>query len=258
MGEISYRPLIEDMVWSYSRVECFKDCPYRWFMKYIKKCPESPQFYSSYGAFMHKLLEQFYRGEITREDMKIKFLFDYAKEVRGTRPPGDTVKKYIDDGINYLTQFEPLPYDVVAVEKELKFEIDGIPFTGFIDLLGKSENDLYIVDHKSRLLKTRSGRKAQTAKDKELDNMLKQLYIYAYAIKQEYGDYPKSLCINCFRNGVFIEEPFDEKVCIDTIDSVKRDIENIKNEDDFYPNVEFFSCNYICGFKDDCCYWQAR
>lgn len=35
MGEISYRPLIEAMTWSYSRLEIFDDCPYRWFLTYI-------------------------------------------------------------------------------------------------------------------------------------------------------------------------------------------------------------------------------
>lgn len=36
MGEISYAPLIEDMVWSYSRIKAFDDCPYRWYLKYIR------------------------------------------------------------------------------------------------------------------------------------------------------------------------------------------------------------------------------
>ena len=58
MGEVSYRPLIEDMVWSYSRIECFDDCPYRWYLKYISGMKESPMFYTSYGSFMHRLLER--------------------------------------------------------------------------------------------------------------------------------------------------------------------------------------------------------
>lgn len=37
MGEINYAPLIDDMVWSYSRIKAFEDCPYRWYLKYIKK-----------------------------------------------------------------------------------------------------------------------------------------------------------------------------------------------------------------------------
>ena len=37
-----------------------------------------------------------------------------------------------------------------------------------------------------------------------------------------------------------------------------KNIEDIKDADDFYPNREFFSCYYICGVSDECCYWQAR
>ena len=37
MGEVNYAPLIDDMVWSYSRIKAFEDCPYRWYLKYIKK-----------------------------------------------------------------------------------------------------------------------------------------------------------------------------------------------------------------------------
>lgn len=37
MGEVNYAPLIDDMVWSYSRIKAFEDCHYRWYLKYIKK-----------------------------------------------------------------------------------------------------------------------------------------------------------------------------------------------------------------------------
>lgn len=52
MEEISYRPLIETMVWSYSRLEIFDDCPYRWFLSYIHtpKMHKEEKFYSLYGT----------------------------------------------------------------------------------------------------------------------------------------------------------------------------------------------------------------
>lgn len=258
MGEISYRPLIEDMIWSYSRIECFNDCPYRWFLKYIKKYEEMPQFYSSYGSFMHKLIEQFYRGDITKEEMKIKFLFDFSKEVQGVRPQESVVRKYVEQGLEYLKRFEPFPYPMLGVEKEVNFEIDGVPFVGFIDYLGEKDNELYIIDHKSRNLKPRSGKNPPTVKDKELDDMLRQLYIYSAAVKQEYGKFPKALCFNCFKTGTFIEEPFNEEAYTEAIAWARKNIEAIKDVDDFYPNVEFFGCYYICGVSDECCYWKAR
>ena len=65
MGEVNYAPLIDDMVWSYSRIKAFEDCPYRWYLKYIKRFHGKDMFFSSYGTFMHKLIELYHKGEKT-------------------------------------------------------------------------------------------------------------------------------------------------------------------------------------------------
>lgn len=253
--DVCYRPLIENMTWSYSRIESFNDCPYRWFLKYIKKCKEEPQFYSSYGSFVHKLIELFYLGQLTKDEMQIKFLFEFSKEVKGVRPQESTVKKYIQAGNDYFKQFKPFAFNMIAVEKKVEFEIDGIPFVGFIDFLGEKAGEYYIVDNKSRDLKPRSGHKAPTVKDRELDKMLRQPYIYSAAVKQEYGKFPKALCFNCFKTRTFIEEPFDEDAYNKTVEWAKKSIETIKDTDGFHPNRDFFACSFICGVSNECCYW---
>lgn len=256
MGEVSYLPLIEDMVWSYSRIESFNDCPYRFFLKYISKCKDADKFYASYGSFMHKLIENYYRGILSKDEMLTEFLTGFSKNVKGTRPQESTVQKYIRCGVEYLKGFQPFKYPMVEVEKRVEFEIEGLKFVGYIDYLGEENGEYYIIDNKSRDLKPRSNREKPTVKDKELDSMLKQLYIYSAAVKQEYGKFPKALCFNCFKSGVFIEEPFREEAYNEAISWVKRSVADIKSTDDFYPNREFFSCYYICGVSDDCVYDQ--
>ena len=256
MSDMIYRPLIEDMTWSYSRIKCFEDCPYRFYLKYISGCKEVPQFYASYGSFMHKLIEEFYRGKLTKEEMLTKFLFDFQTEVKGERPKESTVSKYIQCGVEYLRGFSPFSYKMIDVEKKVEFEIGGKKFIGFIDYLGEKDGEYYIVDNKSRELKPRSKRAKPTVKDQELDEMLKQLYLYAAAVKQEYGKFPKALCFNCFKNGVFIEEPFSEKVFSETIEWFLKAIDNIADENDFLPYLDYFSCKNICGVKDECCYYE--
>lgn len=256
MGEVSYLPLIEDMVWSYSRIESFNDCPYRFFLKYISKCKDADKFYASYGSFMHKLIENYYRGILSKDEMLTEFLTEFSKNVKGTRPQESTVQKYIRCGVEYLKGFQPFKYPMVEVEKRVEFEIEGLKFVGYIDYLGEENGEYYIIDNKSRDLKPRSNREKPTVKDKELDSMLKQLYIYSAAVKQEYGKFPKALCFNCFKSGVFIEEPFREEAYNEAISWVKRSVADIKSTDDFYPNREFFSCFYICGVSDDCVYDQ--
>ena len=258
MGEISYRPLIEDMIWSYSRIECFNDCPYRFFLKYIAKCEPQAKFYSSYGSFMHKLLEGFYKGELTKEEMQIKYLFDFRKEVQGDRPPESTVMKYIKSGSDYLSAFEPFPFRMLAAEQKIHFNLGGKPFVGIIDYVGERDGGLYIVDNKSRDLKPRSGRAKPTLKDKELDEMLRQLYIYSAAVKQAYGEFPKGLCFNCFRTNTFIEEPFDEAKYDEAVSWALKSTEDIADAEEFYPNIEFFGCGYICEMSGDCLFREMR
>ena len=254
MGNISYKPLIEDMTWSYSRIGSYDDCPYRFFLKYIKKFSDSDKFYASYGSFMHKLLERFYKGEINKAEMLTIFLSEFKSEVKGIRPVGTIVENYIKQGCEYLKSFSPLPYKLIEVEKEVRFKIGDYNFVGFIDYLGEEDGKIYIVDNKSRASKPRSKRSKPTVNDKELDLMLRQLYLYAAAVKQEYGVFPEALCFNCFRNGVFIKEEFDIQKYEETIKWAIERIEEIKETDEFEPNPDFFSCFWICGVNDKCKY----
>lgn len=201
MGEINYAPLIRDMTWSYSRVKSFNDCPYGWYLRYIMRFKSDPKFYASYGSFMHKLIEGFYSGKLTKQQMLIRYYSDFQSEVTGHRPPESTLQKYIQAGAGYLMSFSPLPYNMIAVEDKIDFNLCGKPFTAIIDYLGEKDGDLYLIDNKSRVLKPRSGKAKQTANDKLLDEMLRQLYIYCDAVKEKYGRFPKYLGFNCFRSG---------------------------------------------------------
>lgn len=258
MGDVSYRPLIEDMTWSYSRITSYHKCPYGWFLRYIRGEEETPQFYASYGKFMHKLIEMFYKGEISQSDMKTRFLLGFSNEVIGRRPSDKIVSSYIAKGMEYLDSFRVFPLNMIEVEMKVEYEIGGMPFVGFIDYLGERDGEYYIVDNKSRDLKPRSNRRKPTKKDEELDEMLRQLYLYAAAVEQKYGRFPKALCFNCFKSGLFIEEPFDLQRYEDTMKWASDTIEEIKDAEDFRPNMEFFNCYYLCGYVDSCEYWQNR
>ena len=258
MSDVIYRPLIEDMTWSYSRITCFEQCKYRWFLKYIHGEKEEPQFYASYGKFMHKLIEMFYKGEISKAEMKTRFLIDFQKEVVGRRPSEKIVSGFIEKGVKYLDTFTEFPMNMVDVEMEVSYKIGDYQFIGFIDYVGERDGKYYIVDNKSRDLKPRSKRSKPTKKDEELDEMLKQLYLYSAAIKEKYGEFPDGLCFNCFKTGTFIEEPFILDKYYETLSWAECMIETIADEERFRPSVEFFNCAYLCGVSDDCEYWQNR
>lgn len=181
MGEISYRPLIEAMTWSYSRLEIFDDCPYRWFLTYIHtpKLKKEDKFYATYGLFMHDLLEKYYRGENSKEEILIMFLTQFKERTKGTgRPKSATVQKYFQSGIEFIKSLEPMRFKMISVEEKIDFKIGGLNFTGRIDYLGEEDGDLVIVDNKSRDLKQRSKREKPTLKDKmDLDIQVSKLQL---------------------------------------------------------------------------------
>lgn len=259
MGEVSYAPLIDDMVWSFSRIEAYESCPHRWYLRYIRKCKEKDKFYASYGSFMHKLIEKYYNGELTKAEMLVTYLRDFKKEVKGFRPKASTLEKFINGGVNYLKEFEPFPYKMLAVEKKVEFEVDGIKFIGFIDFLGLDESDgeLVVIDNKSRDLRQRSTRAKPTVKDKELDEKLRQLYLYCVAVEKEYGKLPKALCFNCYRTGTFIYEEFNEEAYEEAKKWAVGTINKIREDSDFDANPNVFSCFWICGVSDNCEYNQS-
>lgn len=255
MGDMIYRPLIEGMKWSYSRVHGFDQCRYAWFLKYIHKSTIQECFYTSYGTYMHRLIEWYHRGLFTASELLSIFINDFSSSVEGIRPADGIVRKYIRAGIKYFKMLKPYPFKVIAVEDKIDFKIDGIPMTAVVDVIGQDEDGgLIIVDNKSRDLKPRSNRDRPTVNDKTLDEMLRQLYIYAAAAKCKYGRYPKLLCFNCFRSGTFIEEPFREDKYEETIQWLKDWIEEIKNEEDFPPSPEYFFCKFLCDVSQDCIY----
>lgn len=247
---------MEDMVWSYSRIKAFDDCPYRWYLKYIRRLHGKAMFFSDYGSFVHKLIELYYRGERTQEQLCDSYLRDFKSHVKGRAPNKKVFENYFVSGLNYLKNFTPFPYHMIAVEKRVDFVLNGIPFVGYIDYFGEKSDALYVVDNKSKKLKPRSARIKPTKSDDELDAYLRQLYIYSAAIEREYGEKPKYLCFNCFREPILIEEPFQEQAYAASKKWLEESVARIKSESDFRPDIEYFKCTHLCEMNGHCEYYR--
>lgn len=252
MGDVNYRPLIEDMTFSYSRINSYNSCPYGWKLKYIDQYRKEWKFYSSYGSLMHRILEKYYNGKLAKPQLPVEFLTRFSTEVKGARPSGNVVESYVNKGLDYLRNIEDFGLNTLAVEKFINFDINGIPMVGVIDYLGEKDGDIYLIDHKSHELKQRSGRVKPTVKDSELDNYLRQLYLYSVAVKQEFGKEPKYLCFNCYRNKTLIKEEFNELKFSEAIDWAVRIVETIKDDTDFEANYDYFYCRWICDQTQNC------
>lgn len=248
-----YDLLISQMEWSFSRLTLFEDCPYCWLQKYIFEVDVRSKFFAQFGKFMHSILEQYFSGELKKEDLVAYYLTHYLIEVT-ERPPSQKIgDSYFEQGRQYLKGLSFPVRKILMVESELHFQFAGHPFRGYLDLLSEDSTGLlYLTDHKSRALKKRSNRPQPTVSDIELDQYLRQLYIYAHAVKELYGRYPDYLEFNCFRTQTWICEPFKYENLQETENWARRQIELITKTDDWLPALDFWYCKHICDSSEDC------
>lgn len=248
--------IIDEMFWSYSRIAVYEDCPYRFYLKYIKKIEGVRHFFSDYGTFMHLVIQKFLTGELKKEELVGYYLTNFRKNVVGKAPNPKIFQSYFQQGLEYLKNIQTPTEEVLGVEKQVFFKIGDKNFIGYIDEVSRGEDGVAITDNKSRNLKPRSSRKKPTKTDEELDKYLRQLYIYSVPIEREFGEAPKRLRFNCFRSQTEIDEPFDNEVFEKTKKWALNSIKKITDERDWKPDIEWWRCRYLCDVYNSCEYFQ--
>ena len=249
--------ILSRMTWSFSRISSYENCPYQFFLKYILLNEDRKGFFSSYGSFVHGLAEKYYSGSISREEAVYQYLSGFSSNVCGTPPSINIYSNYFQQGLAYFRNIGPCGGKVLGLEKHVQFNVDGYPFVGYVDMVLEDEKGvLKIVDHKSRALRARSGKKKPTAYDKELDQYLRQLYLYSIPIKEMYGRWPNKLVFNCYRTGNVIEEKFLHSEMLSAMEWAKGTIEQIKRDQKWKPSIDYWKCRHLCGVSHECDYWK--
>ena len=252
-----------DYKWSFSRIKKFNECAYGWYIKYIEDCDTEDLFFSQFGSFVHNIFAAVLLGNLPIQDVLTHYLVNFRTKVNAKPPSESILAAYFQDGLRVAKNIESFislfdNYEIVGVELPLEFQIKSkYNFVGFIDLLLKDKNGNYIiVDHKSRKLKPRS-KKGNTKSDRELDDYFKQLYLYGNAVKEMYGRYPTELWLNCFRNkDSLIKEVFDNARNEMVTDWIVGLIEEIKSNNEWKPNCDWFACTNLCECCHSCEYYQ--
>jgi len=240
-------------------VKTFDDCAYKWFLKYIKlpNIESKELFFASYGIFMHELLQAYNNGQKTADQIKKEYLTGFKTHVKAAAPSEAIFKSYFLDGLQYLNSIQPSGNKILSVENKAEFIIRSKPFVGYIDLIEQDNSgSILLIDNKSKVLKPRKVGKKPTKADNELNTYLKQLYLYSHYIFIQYGKFPSKLCFNCFRKGLFIEEPFNQEAYENAIDWFLNKIDEIISAQEFRPSIEYFKCQNICEMQDYCEYYK--
>lgn len=245
---MNYKELIDDMTWSFSRLNSFDICPYCWYQNYILKREGQQNAFAEFGTLCHNILEKYFKGEIMLWDMVDEFKNNFYFTILNEFPPNkftDLKNSYYQQGISYFSNFTGFPnYEVLSVEEEINIKVDKYNFTGFIDLVVRDIEDkkIKIIDHKS---------KSNFKNKSEQKEYARQLYLYSKAIKEKYGEYPKELIFNMFRKQQIVTIPFNERDYKEAQKWMIERIELIKNSSSFPVIKDEFFGQYLCSFRHD-------
>jgi len=255
-----YSLITSGMTWSYSRITTFENCPYKFFLTYIKPHEQAPMFFSDYGSFLHEVIEKFCSGQLTRQQLPAYYLQHFLSRVQGKAPDAKIFQNYFRQGFAYLQNIRLPDGDVVAVEHRADFSVGGFSCTGVIDLLlrDSTTGEIILCDHKARALKQRSTRTRPTKTDQELDRYLRQLYLYSVPCEQLTGKPPDQLILNCYRSNELICEPFSPKTRQSVLAWAAATIRQIIEAKDFPPCLDFYHCKYLCGVHHHCEYYEMQ
>lgn len=187
-----------DRLWSWSRVNCTHNSLYEYYLKYIAREKEdrADSIYTVTGGISHDIIEKFYSGEITKEQMLEEFedgwitAFDIS-ELKFNRSDSeknnDIADKYYKNLEHFFKNHTVLPQKV-ALEQFVTIKIGNEYYQGYIDALTTDNDKNYvIIDWKTSSLYV--GEKAK--------NECGQLVMYAMALHQKGIPYEKiRICWN--------------------------------------------------------------
>ena len=244
-------------LWSYSRLSSFNSCPYAWYLHYIEQEPEEDNWYAIHGTLVHEILESIANKKMSLDEASMYYAehYDDNLEYISSKIKDNTYGKCSNFFSSY--EFDYLNNNVVGAEVHLPFNIGELNFHCYIDLLLTNKNKEYIIyDYKSSAYPfKKNGVDLLKSQENIFQDHERQLYLYAEAVKQNYGAYPVELSWLHFKDSKIASIPFVKEKLEETLAWAKTTIEEITKEEEFPPNLNnFVMCNSLCGYRHSCLY----
>lgn len=143
-------------IFSFSKLNTFKQCPYRYKLRYIDKVKSDRQSVEAYnGKLIHNCLEKLYLEKLNMKELLQ--LYDENYNLTNNIFIIRKERNYKKEGLvlleNYYSMFFKTDNTLtISTEYELRGKIVNKEFTGFIDRLSKSDdnnNIIFINDYKT-------------------------------------------------------------------------------------------------------------
>ena len=256
--------LLDTMTWSFSRLNSFYNCPYEWKLRYIDCNKSENGFFGEYGSLIHKILEKYEKGELSLFELNDYYEEHFSENVPHDAPPNkyvDIKQSYYEKGLDYFNNIDLDldKYEVLGVEKEIRFQIAGKDFIGYIDLLLKEKETgkIIILDHKSASIKILKNGKVSKSDQEHVREFIRQLCLYAIPIIEEYG-HVDELWWNLFKDKNWLKMPFNKEDYDEAIQWAEDTLKLIEAEKEWLPNPDFYYCNYLCGQRNHACEYKPK
>ena len=254
---------IDNMVWSFSRVNSADKCRYAWYKTYIEEEEGLPNAYAQFGTICHETLEKYLKGELDMFSVLDYYQNHYSDYVTCDFPKNkyvDLAEKTYLQGEEYFSNinFDFDKYEILGVEQELNFKVGKYPFRGFADAIYKDREtgEIILRDHKtSSFTYLKNG--GVSSKDKQhFKEFRYQELLYCIPLIEQYGRVDW-LSWNMIRDQREIKIPFDEREFDEAKEWCIKTIEELEQEVLWLPDVSSsYWCNTICQCRMACNYRQ--
>ncbi len=136
---------------SYSSLDIFNRCPFRFYLSYILKLKKSePTFFQNIGTFYHHLLEQFYTPDFNFNKLVLEEQINFKnnkKEEYFFKKLTSNLAIVLDE-IKRQESYSSLKNVLCEVKIEVPLNYN-ITFKGFIDKFYYDENKIVVIDYKT-------------------------------------------------------------------------------------------------------------
>lgn len=249
--------LYDGMIWSFSRLDSFDQCPLMWRKIYLDCEQKKQNAFAQYGSLMHGIIERILKNEIDIFEAPLVYEKEFDEVITEEFPPmknGDMRENYRKKGYDYLTNISTNDNinRILGIEEKIEFKISNKPFVGYIDLryLDK-DGRMVIQDHKSSAAKfKKNGDPAKSFADK-MKHYEYQVYLYSKPFVDA-GENVDLLRWNFFNTGIYYEIPWNKDDYNDAIRWAEEKLAQIKNEDEWSPRLDYYFCHHICDVSDNC------
>jgi RecB family exonuclease len=235
---------------SYSRVNTYLFCPYKYKLIYIDNLYAPVNADVTFGHIVHRTLEQFCIGKEESYDTLID-CYNKSWKNDGFVSPQQAFEYYIRGNKileSYYESFKKSNTEIVYVEKPFETNIGKYRFIGIIDRIDKYPDGTYeVMDYKTHIKIWE-----QEKVDKDL-----QLTFYAYACKNIFGFNPDKISVYFLSENKKVYTRRTQNDINKAIDIAIDVAENVMAEN-FQEDISkcslcnfCFKCKYSKGFKHE-------